>query len=162
MESHRPGVINTPTLHGATEPHPVSEALTDALGGVGGGWRGWATNSQKTRFVFILPFRYNPPFFSTVPKVRTWRAWGLVVRTCVPNTPATLEGQPLRRDLSTILALPTLAPKTNCRRLHDLLHPHLIVHFPNPTPHTPSPPISYPNPSIFALAAGLSGILSPE
>lgn len=31
--------MTTPTSHGATEPHPVSEGLTDALGGGGSGKR---------------------------------------------------------------------------------------------------------------------------
>lgn len=59
--------MTTPTSHGATEPHPVSEGLTDA----GGGARGWATASQKVSFGFILPSGYNPPFSSALPKVRT-------------------------------------------------------------------------------------------
>lgn len=62
--------MTTPTSHGATEPHPVSEGLTDALGG-GGRARGWATASQKVSFGFILPSGYNPPFSSALPKVRT-------------------------------------------------------------------------------------------
>lgn len=53
--------MTTPTSHGATEPHPVSEGLT----------RGWATASQKVSFSFILPSGYNPPFSSALPKVRT-------------------------------------------------------------------------------------------
>lgn len=67
--------MTPPTSHGATEPHPVSEGLTDALGG--GGWpRGWATASQKVSFGFILPSGYNPPFSSVLPKVRALETSG--------------------------------------------------------------------------------------
>lgn len=70
---------------------------------------------------FFFCFLYYPlrqaPFFSTVPKVRTLGAWGPVVLTGVPQTPATLEGQELRGDVSPWPGPPALAPRnrTGCK-----------------------------------------------
>lgn len=68
---------------------------------LGGGGEAGPLIPRKLGLFLYYPLDTIHPFFPTVPKIRTWRAWGLVVLTCVLNTPATLEGQHLRKDLST-------------------------------------------------------------
>lgn len=137
--------MTTPTSHGATEPHPVSEGLTDALEVP----RGWATASQKV-LVLYSPLDIILPFHPLCPKSEHW---GPVALTCLPSMPATLEG---RKGPEHSPDPPYVGPAVG---VCDLPRPptssSTIPFF------TPSPPLPLPR-SIFAFAAGLSGIPSPE
>lgn len=62
--------MTTPTSHGATEPHPVSEGLTDAL--VGGGQEAGPPLPRKLVLVLYSPLDTILPFHPLCPKSEHW------------------------------------------------------------------------------------------
>lgn len=68
------------------EPHPASEGLTDALGGQEAG----PLLPRKLVLFLYYPLDTALPFHPLCPKSEHW---GPVALTCLPNTPATLEGR---------------------------------------------------------------------